>query len=137
MGEVHPLVGEAFEMGGRRVCLLEFDLEALLGQLAPTRFMRSISRFPAVIQDLAVVVDEAVPARRVEEVIAEAGGSLLRGLLLFDLYRGAQIPPGKKSLAFSLTYQSDDRTLTDAEVARVKARIVRHLERELSAYLRA
>jgi len=84
-----------------------------------------------------VVVDEAVPARRVEEVIAEAGGSLLRGLLLFDLYRGAQIPPGKKSLAFSLTYQADDRTLTDEEVARVKARIVRHLERKLSAYLRA
>ena len=137
MGEVHPLVGEAFEMEGRRVCLLEFDLEALLGQRGPTRFMRSISRFPAVIQDLAVVVDEAVPARRVKEAITEAGGLLLRDALLFDLYRGAQIPPGKKSLAFSLTYQADDRTLTDEEVARVKARIVRHLERKLSAYLRA
>ena len=136
MGEVHPLVCEAFEMEGRRVCLLEFDLEALLGQMPPTRFMRPISRFPAVIQDLAVVVDEDVPGRRVEEVITAAGGSLLREVLLFDLYRGEQIPPGKKSLAFSLTYQADDRTLTDKEVARVQSRIVRRLERELSAQLR-
>jgi len=134
---LHPLVCEAFEMEGRRVCLLEFDLEALLGQMPPTRFMRPISRFPAVIQDLAVVVDEDVPGRRVEEVITAAGGSLLREVLLFDLYRGEQIPPGKKSLAFSLTYQADDRTLTDQEVARVQARIVRRLERELGAQLRA
>ena len=55
---------------------------------------------------------------------------------MFDLYRGEQIPPGKKSLAFSLTYQADDRTLTDKEVARVQSRIVRRLERELSAQLR-
>ena len=137
MGEVHPLVCEAFEMEGQRVCLLEFDLEALLGQVPPTRFMRPISRFPAVIQDLAVVVDEDIPGRRVEEVITAAGGSLLREVLLFDLYRGEQIPPGKKSLAFSLTYQADDRTLTDEEVARVQARIVRRLERELGAQLRA
>ena len=136
MGEVHPLVCEVFEMEGRRVCLLEFDLEALLGQVSPARFMRPISRFPAVIQDLAVVVDEDVPGRRVEEVITAAGGSLLREALLFDLYRGEQIPSGKKSLAFSLTYQADDRTLTDKEVARVQSRIVRRLERELSAQLR-
>jgi len=104
--------------------------------MPPTRFMRPISRFPAVIQDLAVVVDEDVPGRRVEEVITAAGGSLLREALLFDLYRGEQIPSGKKSLAFSLTYQADDRTLTDKEVARVQSRIVRRLERELSAQLR-
>ena len=136
MGEVHPLVCDTFGMEGRRVCLLEFDLEALLGQGGPTRFMQPISRFPAVIQDLAVVVDEDVPARRVEEVITEAGGSLLRGALLFDLYRGAQIPAGKKNLAYSLTYQADDHTLTDQEVARVQARIVRRLEQELGAHPR-
>ncbi|MDY7041011.1 MAG: phenylalanine--tRNA ligase subunit beta, partial [Chloroflexota bacterium] len=87
--------------------------------------------------DLAVVVDEDVPGWRVEEVIRSAGGSLLRGVLLFDLYRGEPIPPGKKSLAFSLTYQTDDRTLTDEEAASAQARIVRRLERELSAQLRA
>ncbi|MBC7251157.1 MAG: phenylalanine--tRNA ligase subunit beta [Anaerolineae bacterium] len=137
MGEAHPLVCEAFDLEERRVCLLEFDLEALLAQLPPARFMQPISRFPAVIQDLAVIVDEDTPARRVEEVIKAAGGSLLRDVLLFDLYRGEQIPPGKKSLAFSLTYQADDRTLTDQEVAKVQARIVRRLEQELKAYPRA
>ncbi|MCR4407591.1 MAG: phenylalanine--tRNA ligase subunit beta [Anaerolineae bacterium] len=136
MGEVHPLVCEAFGMAGRRVCLLEFDLEVLLEQRGPTRFMQPISRFPAVIQDLAVLVDEDVPASRVEETIKAAGSSLLRNVLLFDLYRGEQIPAGKKSLAYSLTYQADDRTLTDEEVARVQARIVRRLEQELGARLR-
>jgi len=73
----------------------------------------------------------------VEEAIVEAGGRLLRRAKLFDLYRGEQIAPGKKSLAYSLTYQAEDRTLTDDEVAKVQERIVRRLAEELGAELRA
>jgi phenylalanyl-tRNA synthetase beta chain len=99
--------------------------------------MQSISRFPAVEQDVALVVDEDLPAQVVEEAIVKAGGELLRRVELFDLYRGEQIPPGKKSLAYALAYQVEDRTLTDDEVARVQDRIVRRLAEELGAELRS
>ena len=137
MGELHPAVREALDLPAQPVCALEFDLEALLAQVGKVRTMQPIPRFPLVSQDLAVVVDEALPAQAVEEAIAEAGGRLLYRVELFDLYRGEPIPPGKKSLAYSLTYQAEDRTLTDGEVAQVQERIVRHLAEELGAELRA
>jgi phenylalanyl-tRNA synthetase beta chain len=137
MGELHPAVREAFDLPAQPVCALEFDLEALLAQMGLARTMQPIPRFPSVSQDLALVVDEDLSAQKVQEAIVEAGGRLLRRVELFDLYRGEQIPPGKKSLAFSLTYQAEDRTLTDAEVAKVQARIVQHLAKGLGAELRA
>jgi phenylalanyl-tRNA synthetase beta chain len=137
MGELHPLVRQAFDLPAQPVCVLEFDLEALLAQVAKVRTMQPIPRFPSVSQDLAVVVDEGLSAQKVQEAIVEASGSLLRRVELFDLYRGEQIPPGKKSLAYSLTYQAEDRTLTDAEVAQVQECIVQHLAKELGAELRA
>ena len=137
LGEVHPEVRRAFDLGERRVCLAEFDLDSLLALVSPKMSMAPISRFPAVRRDLAVVVDEGIPAIRVQEEIQTAGGDLLREVKLFDLYRGAPIPSGKKSLAYSLTYQALDRTLTDEEVTRVHERIVEHLRAVLGAELRA
>lgn len=136
MGEVHPLVREAFDLPAQRACLAEFDLDALLGQAEYVRTMQPVSRFPPVTQDLAIVVDEEVPARQVQEVITKAGGNLLARVTLFDLYRGEQIEAGKKSLAYSLSFQAEDRTLTDEEVGRLQARIVKQLERRLRAHLR-
>jgi len=136
LGEVHPLVREAFDLPAETVCLAEFDLEALLGAIAPTHYMQPISRYPAVRQDLAVIVDEDVPAHQVEAVIWEAGGALLVDVLLFDLYRGEPIPMGKKSLAYSLTFQSRDHTLKDNQVAKVWNRIVKQLKRRIGAELR-
>ncbi len=137
MGELHPQVREAFDLPAQPVCALEFDLEALLAQMGVTRTMQSLSRFPAAVQDIALVVDEDLPVEEVRQAILAFGGPLLRDARLFDLYRGEQIPPAKKSLAYSLTYQADDRTLTDAEVAQVQERIVRRLAEELGAELRA
>jgi phenylalanyl-tRNA synthetase beta chain len=137
MGELHSLVRQIFDLPAQPVCALEFDLEALLAQVGKVRTMQPIPRFPSVSQDLAVVVDEDLSAQEVQEAIAEAGGRLLRRVELFDLYRGEQIPPGKKSLAYSLTYQAEDRTLTDEEVAQVQERIVRRLVEELRAEMRA
>ena len=88
-------------------------------------------------EDIAVVVDEATPASQVQETILAGGGKLLVDVRLFDVYRGDQIDTGKKSLAYALTFQAEDRTLTDKEVAKVQARIVLRLERELGAKLRA
>ena len=136
MGEVHPVVREQFDLPDQPMCLAEFDLETLLDFVRDVRPMRPIHRFPAVSQDIAVVVDGDVPARQVQETIVKAGGKLLAAAELFDLYRGEQVPAGKKSLAYALTFQAPDRTLTDEEVGKVQARIVRSLQRSLGAALR-
>ena len=136
MGELHPLVREAFDLPVQPVCALEFELDRLLAaQGVPSR-VGTISIHPPVYEDLSVVVDSDVPAVRVRDLIAQTGGSLVRSAVLFDVYQGEQVEGGRKSLAYRLTYQADDRTLTDQKVAKLRTRIVRRLERELGATLR-
>ncbi len=136
MGELHPLVCEAFGLPEQPVCALELDLDALLAPWGRAQEMAPISAHPPVYEDLAIVVSEDIPAVRVRDLILRTGAPLLKSVALFDVYRGEQVGAGKKSLAYRLTYQADDRTLTDGEVAEVRAAIVRHLERELGAVLR-
>lgn len=136
-GEVHPRVAERFELTAAPVLLAEFDLDALLGFVPDVTSIRSLPVTPPVLQDIALVVKEEMPAAEVVAAIWEAGGDLLKAVRLFDVYQGGSVPSGYKSLAYSLTYQTDDRTLTDDEVAKVHARIVRTLERKLEARLRA
>jgi phenylalanyl-tRNA synthetase beta chain len=137
LGELHPSVREAFDLPDQRVAAAELDLEALLSQVPPTWYVEEISPYPAVLQDLAVVVDEDVPAAAVGALIAEAGGFLLKEVKLFDVYRGDPIPDGKKSLAYALTFQAPDKTLRDAVAAKQVQRILKRLEQELGAELRA
>ncbi len=136
MGELHPRLRERFDLPTQPVCVLEFDLDALLAGRGAPRTMTPLSVHPPVYEDLAVVVDEEIAAVRVRDLVMEAGAPLVRSVLLFDVYRGEQIGMRKKSLAYRLTYQADDRTLTDQETARVRDKIVRRLERELGATLR-
>jgi phenylalanyl-tRNA synthetase beta chain len=96
-----------------------------------------VPAYPPVLEDIAVIVDEEISAERVESCIRAAGGKTLQSVRLFDVYRGEQIGSGKKSLAYSLTYQAPDRTLTDQEAAQMRLRIVRRLEQELGAKLRS
>ncbi|MGC9023339.1 MAG: phenylalanine--tRNA ligase subunit beta [Chloroflexia bacterium] len=136
-GEVHPQVCAQFELPAHRVGLAEFHLRPFLSH-AGWRPYEPLSRFPAVIQDIAVVVDEGVPAVRVAEVIRRSGGPLLRDIALFDVYRGSPLPEGKRSLAYRLTFQAMDRVLVEEEVNRLREkRIVPALERELGATIRA
>jgi phenylalanyl-tRNA synthetase beta chain len=137
LGEVHPVVRESFGLPAQRVCLAEFDLDALLAQVPDVHYYASLSRFPAVTRDLALVVDEALPAVQVRDAITRAGGKLVQKVELFDVYRGEQVPPGKKSLAYALSYQAEDRTLTDDEVNRLQTRIEKKLKGQLGATLRA
>ena len=118
-----------------QVVLMELDMQALLSGAREPHYA-DIPRFPAVQIDLAVVVPEEVTCRRVGEVIWREGQPLLRGVRLFDLYRGGQVEKGCKSLAFSLTFYALDRTLKDEEVMELRAGIVKSLEEELGARLR-
>ncbi len=137
LGEVHPLVREQFELPPQRIGLAELRLQPFLGQVGAHRY-EPISRFPAVVQDIAVVVDEATPAERVAAVLRQAGGALLRDVALFDVYRGSPLPEGKVSLAYRLAFQSLERVLVEDEVNRLREKkIVPALERELGATIRA
>ncbi len=135
-GELHPKTAEAFDLAGRQVLVAEFDLEALQSATPARHGYTPIPRFPAALRDVAVIVPEATPAERVEGEIRAGGGDLLSGVRLFDLYRGDSIGPGVKSLAYALTYQADDRTLTDKEVDKAHKKIQDRLKHVLKARIR-
>jgi len=136
LGELHPKVVAAFGLPPRPVCALECDLDALLESWRENRQMEAISPQPPVYEDLAFIVEESLPGEQVEAIITQTGRPLLKSVRLFDLYRGESVGQGKKSLAYALTYQAEDRTLTDAEVAKVRSKIVKRVEKELGAELR-
>jgi phenylalanyl-tRNA synthetase beta chain len=136
-GELHPLVVRRLDLDAEPLLAAEIDLELLL-PLIPSHYdLKPVPVFPPILEDIAIVVDEALSAERVVEVIRQAGGKLLSSVRLFDIFRGEQLGAGKKSLAYSLTYQAPDRTLTDIEAAQVRQRIVRRLEQEFGAKLRS
>jgi phenylalanyl-tRNA synthetase beta chain len=122
LGELHPLVCRAWDLDAG--CAFELDLAAPLGVAsAGEEVYEDVTSFPAVYQDLAVVVGEDVPASRVREAVLRGGGELLRSAEVFDLYEGEQVGAGSKSLALRLEFRAADRTLTDEEVAGVRASI--------------
>lgn len=137
LGELHPLVQARYDLLESPVLAADLDLGVLLAAVPTLYEMQPVSTFPPVLEDLAVIVDEAIPAGSVEEVIRQAAGQALASLRLFDVYRGQQAGPGKKSLAYSLSFQAPDRTLTDGQAAEVRGRILRRLEQELGAKLRS
>jgi phenylalanyl-tRNA synthetase beta chain len=136
LGEIHPAVRRAFDLPAASVCLAEVDLEALSQVVPPVSALTPVPRFPPALQDIALVVDDAVSAADLAAAIQAAGGALLVEARLFDVYRGGQLPTGKKSVAFSLAFQAVDRTLTDAEVEAEKARILEAVSQRLGARLR-
>ncbi len=134
-GELHPLVKDKYEVGDAPVLAAEFDLD-LLRSVSPSYDFKSVADVPPVLEDIAVILDESVPASKVEALIRQTGGKVLTNVRLFDVYRDEKIGAGKKSLAYSLTYQSD-KTMTDAEAAAIRKKIVKRLEFEVGAKLRS
>ncbi len=136
-GEVHPQVAANFGSGAERTMLAEIDLEALVAKAAARPALRSVPRFQETVQDFAVVVDEATPVGMVQETILSAAKPLAMSARLFDVYRGEQVPAGKKSLAFEIVFSAPDRALPDEELQRVRDKIAYTLGRRLGATLRA
>jgi len=133
IGELHPLVARDWDLEGGAA--FELDVDALAELVTTAPGYRPVSTFPAVIQDIAVVVTDDVPAADVEAAVRVAGGDLLERVRLFDVYRGEQVGEGSRSLALRLEFRAPDRTLTDEEVADVRARIEQELG-ELGGKLR-
>ena len=115
---------EAFDFPEQPVLAGEFDFEALMAVAPAVSRITDVPRFPAVTEDLALIVEDKVSAEKVQATIMAAGaGTVLKNAQVFDVFKGEQIGAGKKSLAYRLTYQAD-RTLTDEEVAKVREQIV-------------
>ncbi len=133
IGEVHPEVSENYGLG--ETYLGEIDLDSVLNGSGGGIKYKQICRFPAVTRDIAMLVDDDVKAADIESIIRRAGGNLLEELNLFDIYKGSQIPEGKKSVAYSAVYRAD-RTLKDEEINKIFNKTVRSLEHNLGAILR-
>jgi phenylalanyl-tRNA synthetase beta chain len=135
LGELHPAVRERLELDLARATAAEIDLDALFAAAAQPEF-RSISRFPATVQDLSITAPLEVPEARVAALIRRGAGELLEALTLFDVYSGPQVGEGRRSLTYHLSFRAPDRTLSDAELAKVRRKIIGGLEREIGATIR-
>lgn len=136
VGEVHPTLADTHETQGP-VAAFELQLKALVKAARDVRPFADLPKYPAVKMDIALVVDESITAERAEQAIRSAGGKLLDEVRLFDVYRGAGIGTGKKSLAFSLAYRDPERTLTVEEAAGAHEKVVRKATGALGAELRS
>lgn len=118
-GELHPSVCQAFGLPARAGAA-ELDLDALIAAAPVTGEVASISTHPVVKEDVALIVDAAMPSAEVRQALVAGAGDLLEEIVLFDVYTGEQVGPGRKSLAFALRFRAPDRTLTDAEAAQAR-----------------
>jgi len=134
IGQLHPEIKASLDLPNE-VIVGEFDITRLIAVRKAAAF-RDLVRFPGVLRDIAVVVPEEVPAAELVDNVKAAGGELLRDLKLFDVYKGAKLPEGTRSIAFSLLFQAEDRTLTDAEAATYVEAIIVRLKEKFGAVLR-
>ena len=135
VGQIHPLVAENYDIDCPVYCA-EIDMDALMALQLPEPTYTPLPKFPTVTRDLAIVCNEEITVAQAEAVMEKAAGKLLRDITLFDIYRGTNIPDGKKSMAFSLSLRADDRTLTDSDSEQVVARVLDAMQKELGAVLR-
>ena len=136
IGEVHPDAAIAFEMSQRSV-VAEVDLERIGQSARRIDRIATYSDFPAVTRDLALVMEETVLVGDVAVQIRRSGGALLREAVVFDIYRGAPMRPGSKSVAYTLRFRSDERTLSDEDVNPLMERILADCQTAYGATLRA
>ena len=134
VGELHPKVLESFEIS-EPVYLFEVNLIALLPYTIGHKMFQPIPRFPAIVRDMALIIDTAITHQGVLDIITSF--PLVNQVALFDVYAGDQVPPGKKSLAYRITFQSPTHTLTDEEVNKVQQQILDKLSGEFGATLRS
>jgi phenylalanyl-tRNA synthetase beta chain len=134
-GEVAEGILELFEIKDK-VFIAELDFEKLLICIPQKKAFTSLPKFPPVDRDIAIVVDEDILSEKIRDQIKMLGGDLIEELILFDVYRGTQIPAGKKSLAYSIRYRSKEKTLTDEEVEKNHQKVILGLEQSFKATLR-
>ncbi len=135
IGEIHPTVLENYEMDTKAyVGILDFDI--LLKNYKEVSKYTPLPKYPAVTRDIAMLVKDEILVKQIEDIIKKCSGKLLEDIQLFDVYKGKQIPQGLKSVAYSITYRANDRTLTDEDINKVFDKMLKQLKTNLDAQLR-
>ncbi|MGL5642502.1 MAG: phenylalanine--tRNA ligase subunit beta, partial [Paraclostridium sp.] len=135
-GELHPDVLENYDLN-QRVYIAEINVDLVFENLNNVKVYNPLPKYPSTTRDIALLVKDDVFVKQIEDIIKANGEDILESYQLFDVYKGAQIEEGHKSIAYSITYRSKDKTLTDEEVAKVHDKIVNELSEKLNANLRS
>ena len=135
IGQVHPIVAKNYGIDAEVYCA-EISFTKLCTLMLPEATYVPLPKYPSVTRDLSLICDEEITVAQIEDVITGAAGKLLRGVKLFDIYRGTGVPEGKKSMAFSLELRADDRTLTDTDSEGVVTKVLAALKEQVNAILR-
>ena len=136
IGEIHPDVLHNYDLE-ERVTVFELNFETLVELTSDEHRYVELPKFPALTRDIALLVNEEISAKAIETVIASTGQGYLENVKLFDLYQGSQVPAGKKSMAYAMSYRAQDRTLTDAEVNAILEELLSKLKDDLGAEIRS
>jgi phenylalanyl-tRNA synthetase beta chain len=132
---VHPDVLDKYDIPVRAY-VAELNFEEIVRQSNMNIKYRPLPKYPSVARDIAIVVTEEITAGQVEEIIRNKGGKLIEEVKLFDIYRGSQIEEGYKSMAYSIVYRSDEKTLSEEDISKVHNKIVNSLINQVGATLR-
>jgi phenylalanyl-tRNA synthetase beta chain len=137
LGALHPGVATVLELKGDINLMEIYDIEKVSKSIPSQITYTPLPKYPYVERDIAIVVSKDIPVARVRDAILSVNSDLIESVKLFDIYTGQQIPPDKKSLAFSIRYRSKDRTLKDEEVNALHLKIIKELEASINAKLRS
>lgn len=132
---MHPAVCENYDVDSQ-VYTAEIDLDALYALAKTDKTYKKLPKFPSTQRDLALIADNTVLAAQIESVVKKQAGNLLEALKLFDVYKGKQVPEGKKSMAYTIVFRAEEKTLTDEDVNPVVDKILKALSEQLGVTLR-
>lgn len=135
LGEIHPEVIENFE-GHEKTYIGVLEIEPIASKATNAAKYKQLPKFPAVTRDIAMLVKDEILVKQIECVIKQKAGKILEEIKLFDVYKGKQVPEGMKSVAYSITFRAEDRTLTDEEVNKAMSKVVEGLKVGIGAELR-
>ena len=135
IGELHPTVLKNYSVGAKAYIAV-LDIRELNEMSNNNIQYKALPKFPAVTRDMALIANDAVTVGEIEKIIKKCSGKILEDVKLFDVYKGEQIEKGKKSLAFSVIYRADDRTLTDDEISAVFDKTIKQIAEKTGAQLR-
>ena len=130
VGKLHPSVEKD------DVYVLEINLDKLLSKRTGKMKFKEISKYPEISKDLAIVIDRNISADEIAKLIKKAAGALLTKIEIFDVYQGINIPKNKRSIAYSLSFGTMDRTLTDEEINNIMSKVIETLQNKIDAELR-
>ncbi|MDD4688276.1 MAG: phenylalanine--tRNA ligase subunit beta, partial [Eubacteriales bacterium] len=135
IGRIHPTVQENYEIDAPSyVAVIDFDMVMECKNLKSK--YKSLPKFPATSRDIAVLIEDSIPVRKIEDIISKTKTDIIEGYKFFDVYKGAQVKEGYKSVAYSISFRASDRTLTDTDVNEVMNKIMAELKQKLNAELR-